>query len=106
MSPSPSDRRRRRRRRGRASEPNRDGVDGRERPRHARRALASPAPPAWSHPRRLMPAAATVLILGLGLVGLGPSILGAGLTLLGAAAFLYAIHRYGRLGPDDGSEPV
>jgi hypothetical protein len=53
-----------------------------------------------------MPTAGTVLIVGLGLVGLGPSILGAGLTLLGAAAFLYAIHRYGRLGPDDGSEPV
>jgi hypothetical protein len=51
----------------------------------------------------LLPLSATLLIVGLALVGLGPSVLGAGLTLLGAAAFIYAIHRYGRLGPDDGT---
>lgn len=96
------DRREARRRRRRRPRPagEREG-DARPGPEPAR--SGPPAPSRWTHPERLLPIAATVLMVGLALVGLGPSVAGAGLSLLGAAAFLYAIHRYGRLGPDEGS---
>ena len=66
-------------------------------PAPARRELVD-----WRHPQRWLAASATVLLVGLGLVGLGPSALGTALSLLGAVAMLYAIHKYGRLGPEHG----
>ena len=105
--PRPGRKRRRRPATGRkSSRARRDKT----RPRAAKGQSAQPsrstAMTTWRHPRRLLPVSATVLIIGLTIVGLGPSTVGAGLSLLGAAAFLYAIHRYGRLGPDEGDEPI
>jgi hypothetical protein len=56
----------------------------------------------WRHPQRWLAVSSTVLLIGLGLVGLGPSPLGTALSVLGAVALLYAIHKYGRLGPEHG----
>jgi hypothetical protein len=44
--------------------------------------------------------AATVTIVGLALVGTGPTNLGAFVTLAGLAGLMFAIHTYGRLGED------
>jgi hypothetical protein len=41
-----------------------------------------------------------VAVVGLGLVGLGPSEVGAALTLVGTVGLMASVHRYGRLGPD------
>jgi hypothetical protein len=94
------DARRERRRRARRRVPERRPREA-DRPAavrvRARRELGG-----WRHPQRWLATAATVLLVGLGLVGLGPSALGTALSLLGAVTMLYAIHRFGRLGPEPG----
>ena len=99
-APADDDARRERRRRARRRAPER-GPREAERPAalrpRARRELGG-----WRHPQRWLASAATVLLVGLGLVGLGPSGLGTALSLGGAVAMLYAIHRFGRLGPEPG----
>lgn len=50
--------------------------------------------------QRRLALAATVTIIGLGLVGTGESMVGVALTLLGALNLIWAIHRYGRLGTE------
>lgn len=93
-----------RKRRRRASSPSKPKA--RRRPKKAAVAAptAPPAPSGWRNPRTRLGASGIVLIAGLVMVSLGPSELGAGLTLLGAMAFFYSIHRYGRLGADQGGE--
>ncbi|MBI4701081.1 MAG: hypothetical protein HY744_07975 [Deltaproteobacteria bacterium] len=54
---------------------------------------------------QLLLGAATVWVAGVAAVGLGPSDVGAALVLLGAVATMYAIHKYGRLGPEGEREP-
>ncbi len=50
--------------------------------------------------RRALRWGAGLLLLGLALVGAGPSDVGAGLTVVGLAVLIYGIHGFGRLGPD------
>jgi len=50
--------------------------------------------------QRRLALAATITIVGLGFVGTGESLVGLVLTLLGALNLVWAIHRYGRLGPE------
>jgi hypothetical protein len=44
-----------------------------------------------------------LLVLGLGAVGVGAPAQGGPVALAGLLATIYAIHRFGRLGPDDGA---
>lgn len=92
-----------RRRRRRASSPSKP-TERRRRKVAIARPTAPPAPSGWRNPRTRLGASGIVLIAGLLMVSLGPSELGAGLTLLGAMAFFYSIHRFGRLGADQGGE--
>jgi hypothetical protein len=45
-----------------------------------------------------------LLLLGLALVGLGPSDAGMVVTLLALLMMIYGIHTFGRLGPDEGEQ--
>jgi hypothetical protein len=76
--------------------------DGGARRRGRRPARTDTPPPTrasrWRDPQVQLAVTATVLVIGIAAVGLGPSSVGAGLTLFGAVGFFYAIHRYGRLG--------
>jgi hypothetical protein len=49
---------------------------------------------------RLGAAGATVVILGLALVGSNESLLGAIATLVGMTVLMFAVHTYGRLGEE------
>ena len=96
-----SERRRGRRRRARPADEHEAARPARAAARPARAAPSARREVVdWRHPQRWLAASATVLLVGLGLVGLGPSALGTALSLLGAVAMLYSIHKYGRLGPE------
>jgi hypothetical protein len=60
-----------------------------------------PSRPRLDPPRRLA-LAASITIVGLGLVGVGESEVGAALVLVGLLFFAFAIHTYGRLGFERG----
>jgi hypothetical protein len=64
-------------------------------------ALPGPALLAERTPRRALGWGAGLLVLGLGIVGVGGSDEGAPVALAGLLVTIYAIHRLGRLGPDD-----
>lgn len=49
---------------------------------------------------RLSLAAATVTVLGLAMVGTGPTDLGAAVSLAGLGGLMFAVHAYGRLGEE------
>ncbi len=49
---------------------------------------------------RIAAAGATLLILGLGAVGIGDSPIGAAAGLAGMVVLMYAVHTYGRLGEE------
>ncbi|MBM4357777.1 MAG: hypothetical protein FJ096_06675 [Deltaproteobacteria bacterium] len=79
----------------------------------ARRRKATQAAPRPTEPNaeprgheRLAVGAAAVTMLGLGIVGTRASDLGAVVTLLGLASLMLAVHRYGRLGVEDGATPT
>ncbi len=50
--------------------------------------------------RRALTGGATLSVLGILLVGIGPSDAGTALSLGGLIALIYGIHTYGRLGPE------
>lgn len=50
--------------------------------------------------RRALTGGATLAVLGILLVGIGPSDAGTALSLGGLIALIYGIHTYGRLGPE------
>lgn len=50
--------------------------------------------------RRALTGGATLAVLGILLVGIGPSDAGTALSLGGLIALVYGIHTYGRLGPE------
>jgi hypothetical protein len=52
-------------------------------------------------PRRILMAGATLLIAGLALVGTRWAGPGSAVTLVGLAVTIYAIHAFGRLGPEE-----
>jgi hypothetical protein len=60
-------------------------------------ARAAAAPP--SHRRRLA-LAASVTVVGVAMVGIHDSDVGSAIVLVGLLALLWAIHTYGRLGPE------
>lgn len=84
------------------------------RPRAKRRKAAAesaPAPEAAPAPagvtlaqersaRRALTTGATLSVIGLMLVGIGPSDAGTAISLGGLIALIYGIHTYGRLGPE------
>ena len=53
-------------------------------------------------PRRQLAITGTITIIGLAMVGIEESFVGKVVTLLGCLAFMWAIHKYGRLGPEGG----
>lgn len=57
------------------------------------------APPDPSTPRRALTAGGVFLLLGLALVGMGPSDPGMVVTLAALLLMIYGIHTFGRLGP-------
>ena len=50
--------------------------------------------------RRALAAGGTLAVIGLALVGTGPSEAGMAISLAGLIALIYGIHTYGRLGPE------
>ena len=50
--------------------------------------------------RRALTTGATLSVIGLMLVGIGPSDAGTAISLGGLIALIYGIHTYGRLGPE------
>jgi hypothetical protein len=50
-------------------------------------------------PRRTIAVSGALLLLGLALVGVGPSDIGSGVTLIALALLVLGIHQLGRLGP-------
>jgi dipeptide/tripeptide permease len=50
-------------------------------------------------PRRMIALGGALLIVGLAMVGVGPSDVGSGVTLIALALLVLGIHRLGRLGP-------
>lgn len=52
--------------------------------------------------KRVLGAGGTLLLLGLALVGTGPSDAGMGVCLVAMLVLIGGIHTFGRLGPDDG----
>lgn len=50
-------------------------------------------------PRRTIAVGGALLIVGLAMVGVGPSDAGSGVTLIALALLVLGIHRLGRLGP-------
>lgn len=72
------------------------------RKRASQSSAAAPAPVDASWPRRILAGSATLLLLGLALIGVGPSEIGMVITLLALVALIYGIHTFGRLGPDEG----
>lgn len=51
--------------------------------------------------RKLLGIAATTVLVGIGLSASGEPTLGAVATLASLIALIYALHRFGRSGPDD-----
>lgn len=51
--------------------------------------------------RRALQTGAGLILLGIALVGTGPSEVGGVLVVLALIVLLYAIHSFGRLGPDE-----
>jgi hypothetical protein len=67
--------------------------------------VATPAPSAVTvaeerSARRALGAGVSLAILGLALVGVGPSDAGMAVTLAGLLTLIYGIHTFGRLGPE------
>ena len=71
-------------------------------PRRKRQAAqrAGLGPHAPRDRERFAARAATLTLGGLALVGTGSADLGAVVTLLGLGTLFFAVHRYGRLGPE------
>ncbi len=67
--------------------------------------LSPSSPIAMKHQRRLA-FAATLTIVGLGMVGIGESELGGAMSLVGWLTLFFAIHTFGRLGPEGRSAPT
>jgi hypothetical protein len=74
-------------------------------PALASRALLDAWHPAEVRVRKVLVAGGAALVVGVALVGLGPSNVGAALTLGALVTMLYGIHTFGRLGPV-GEEPT
>ena len=51
-------------------------------------------------PRRSLTVGGALVLVGLGLVGIGPSDVGMVVTLAGLGALIFGIHTFGRLGPE------
>jgi hypothetical protein len=56
--------------------------------------------------RGALGAGGALVLVGLAMVGIGPSQLGMVVTLLALAMTIYGIHTFGRLGPDAGASMV
>ena len=56
------------------------------------------------HSRRALAIGSTLLMIGLALLGMGPSDLGTWITLAALVALIYGVHTFGRLGPPGGSD--
>lgn len=85
-------------------DPRAPGKPKRKRARVAKPTRARPAVPRAMWPRRLLFAAGALLVVGLAIVGTGDSEFGRWITLGALLLAIYAIHTFGRLGPDqDGS---
>jgi uncharacterized membrane protein YiaA len=59
------------------------------------------APEGEAQPRRMLGAGAVLLLMGIGVVGIGPHEIGIGLTLLALIVLAFGIHTFGRLGPQE-----
>lgn len=75
----------------------------RERPRARakvkRERAAASEPPDPATPRRALTVGGAFLLLGLALVGTGPSEIGMVVTLGALLMLIYGVHTFGRLGP-------
>ncbi len=58
-----------------------------------------------AHPRSLIGIGATAVLFGIALSASGDSFTGAVLTLSSLLVLIYALHRFGRSGPDEPLDP-
>lgn len=76
----------------------------RKKPAGSSKPVGRTAAPEATWPRRLLFAAGALLVVGLASVGTGESEPGRWITLGALLLAIYAIHTFGRLGPEPGHE--